>query len=274
MNEPQGKGKFAVSSGPVNRRTATPAQRAERTNHAPVVLSRLKAAQAKHRLGASLRQRLSSGAMLPGVQHKASGTLVIQAIGCTLGTTGMFLGIIQSAWPVAVLGAAMVVGLGAWMLVERRRAREKATEQVGYVVPWMEPEHLERLDALMEQLAKESSQSTVDALCQLKDTLSRCGALLSDGATQSLAAPDDSLFIREAIRRYIPDTIQACLKVPAADREIRVIDDGKTAMTLLHAQLSLLNAQLQQREARLSQLAGEALLQQQRFLAAKTQTPR
>ena len=98
--------------------------------------------------------------------------------------------------------------------------------------------------------------------------------LLGDGATQALTAPDDSLFIREAIRRYIPDSIQACLKVPLTDRETRVIDDGKTAMAMLHAQLSLLNAQLQQREARLSQLAGEALLQQQRFLAAKTQTPR
>ena len=150
MNEPQGKGKFAVSSGPVNRRTATPAQRAERTNHAPVVLSRLKAAQAKHRLGASLRQRLSSEAVLPGARHKASGTLVIQAIGCTLGGTGMFLGIIQSAWPVAALGAATVAGLGAWMLLARRTARRNSTAPVGYVAPWIEPEHLERLDALME----------------------------------------------------------------------------------------------------------------------------
>ena len=123
-------------------------------------------------------------------------------------------------------------------------------------------------------MTKESQQATVDTLCQLKDTLNRCALLLADGAIQALAAPDDSLFIRGVIRRYIPDTIQACLKVPAADRETRVIDDRKTATTLLHAQLALLDTQLQQRAARLSQFAGEALLQQQRFLAAKTQTPR
>lgn len=274
MNEPQDKGKFAVSNGPVNRRTATPAQRAERPAQAPVVLSRLKAAQAKHRLGASLSHRFTSGTALPGAQQRASGTLVVQAIGCTLGATGVFLGIIQSAWLVAAIGAATVLGLGTWMLMQRRSAQRSAPLQEANLVAWIEPEHLDRLDALMEQLAKESQQGTVDALCQLKDTLSRCALLLADGETQALAAPDDSLFIREAIRRYIPDTIQACLKVPAADRETRVIDDGKTAIALLHAQLALLDTQLQQRAARLSQLAGEALLQQQRFLTAKTHTPR
>lgn len=272
MNEAQDKGKFAVSNGPVNRRTATPAQRAERPARAPVVLSRLKAAQAKHRLGASLHQRFASGAALPGAHPKASGTLVVQAIGCTLGATGVFLGIIQSAWPVAAVGAVTLLGLGGWMLVQRSRLRSSTPLQDGSLASWIETEHLDRLDALMEQLARESEQATVDALCQLKDTLGRCAQRLDDSSTQALAAPDDSLFIREAIRRYIPDSIQACLKVPAADRNQRVIDDGKTAMGLLHAQLALLDAQLQQREARLSQLAGEALLQQQRFLAAKTQT--
>ncbi len=209
---------------------------------------------------------------MPGTQHTASGTLVVQAIGCTLGITGIFLGFIQSAWPVAAAGAATVLGLGTWALIERRRARQQAPLQEGDLTTWIEPEHIERLDALMEQLAKESSQATVDALCQLKDSLSRCATLLGDGATHALTASGDSLFIRETVRRYIPDSIQACLKVPTADRESRVIDDGKTAMMLLHAQLALLDAQLQQREVRLAQLAGEALLQQQRFLAAKTQT--
>ena len=272
MNEPQSKGKFAVSSGPVNRRTATPAQRAERPVQAPAVLSRLKAAQAKHRLGASLSQRFASGTALPGTHNRASSTLVIQAIGCTLGATGVFLGIIQSAWPVAAVSAVTVLGLGTWMVMQRRSAHRMTPALESKPVAWIEPEHLDRLDALMEQLAKESQQDTVDVLRQLKDTLGRCAVLLADGATYALAAPDDSLFIRETIRRYVPDSIQACLKVPAADRETRVIDNGKTAMVLLHGQLTLLDAQLQQREARLSQLAGEALLQQQRFLAAKTQS--
>ena len=96
----------------------------------------------------------------------------------------------------------------------------------------------------MEQLAEESQQATVDTLCKLKDTLNRCALLLADGATQALAAQDDSLFMRGAIRRYIPDTIQACLKAAAANRETRVIDDEKPATTLLHAQLALLDTQL------------------------------
>ncbi len=274
MNERQGKGKFAVSSGPVNRRTATHAQREAQPRHSPVALSRLKAARAKQRLGASLQQRFSSGSAWSGAHTLASGTLVLQAVGCTLGATAVFLGIIQNTWPIAAAGTATVLGLGIWMLLDQRRRRQSVFGSESDFSVWLEPEHLGRLDALMEQLAKESSQFTVDALCQLKDTLSRCANLVGDSATPVLAAPEDILFIREAICRYVPDSIQACLKVPATDRESRVIDDGKTAMDLLHAQLTLLDTQLQLREARLSQLAGEALLQQQRFLAAKTDTPR
>lgn len=271
MNEPRDKGKFAVSSGRVNRRTATPPQRAEPPRHAPTVVSRLRAAQIKHRLGTPLVQRFSSDTALPGAQHKASRTLVIQAIGCTLGATSIFLGTIQGAWPVAAVGTATLLGLGIWMLVARQR-RQTVLGQTSDLATWIEPEHLERLDALMEQLAQESTQTTVDALCQLKDTLSRCAKLLGQGATQAVAASDDSFFIRETIRRYVPDSIEACLKLAAPDRESRLIDGDKTAVALLHAQLNLLDTQLRQCEARLNQLAGEALLQQQRFLAAKTQT--
>lgn len=274
MNEPQGKGKFAVSKGPVNRRTVAPAQRAERPSHPPAVLSRLKATHTRQRLGASLTQRFSASAKPPGAQHKTSGALIVQTVGCTLGATGIFLGIIQSAWPVTALGAVMVLSSVAWIVIERRLARQRAPAQESDMTSWIEPAHLERLDVVMEQLAQESSRSTADALCQLKNTLSRCAKLLGDGATHALAAPDDSLFIREAIRRYIPDSIQACLKIPAADRETREIDAGKTAMVVLHAQLALLQSQLELRESRLSQLAAEALLQQQRFLAAKTRTLR
>ena len=94
------------------------------------------------------------------------------------------------------------------------------------------------------------------------------------GDNPDMVAPDDALFVRETVRRYLPDSIQASLKIAVQDRSTQVIDDGKTATAMLHDQLALLDMELQTREARLAPLAGEALLRQQRFLAAKAQGQR
>jgi len=82
-------------------------------------------------------------------------------------------------------------------------------------------------------------------------------------------ASEESLYLREAVRRYIPDSINSCLQVPQKDRASLVIDGSKPALDLLHDQLQMIQQQLDTREAKLVQVAGEALLRQQRFLASK-----
>ena len=82
-------------------------------------------------------------------------------------------------------------------------------------------------------------------------------------------ATEESLYLREAVRRYIPDSINSCLQVPQKDRASLVIDGSKPALDLLHDQLQMIQLQLDGREAKLTQIAGEALLRQQRFLASK-----
>lgn len=274
MSDPQGKGKFAVSSGPVNRRTATPTQRAAAPSHAPQVLNRLKAAQAKHRLGATLAQRLSS--KVPGTTNDATArtSLIAQSVGCTVSAVGLFIGAIQSAWPVVGISAAALAGLGIWAWRNYRQYNSEASAAQTQLTALVDPADLQRLDTLLEQMAKESTPATVELLVGFKVTLVRCVALAGTNQGQGLLASDDSLFIRESVRRYVPDTLQACLKVPQAERESRVIDEGKTAIDLLHAQIALIGEQLQKREACLTQMSGEALMQQQRFLAAKTQSTR
>ena len=274
MNDPQGKGKFAVSSGPVNRRTATPAQRSAPKTQAPVVLNRLKAAQAKHRLGAGLAQRLVLGASGGRTPARARMSLIVQSMGCTVSGVGLFVGAIQSAWAVVGISAAALLGLGTWTWRSYRQQHASTSDLALKLTALIDPGDLQRLDSLLEQVAKESGPTTVELLVQFKETLVRCVALASAQQSEGLLASEDSLFIRETVRRYVPDSLLANLKVPQAERETRVIDDGKTASTLLHEQINLIAQQLQQREARLTQLAGEALLQQQRFLAAKTQVTR
>jgi hypothetical protein len=272
MNDPQPKGNFAVSSAPVNRRTAKAAQRTETTAvRPPQVLTRIKVAQVKNRLGPPLSQFFAPGAALTPLLRATSQSLVVQTIGGTLGATAVFLGVIQSSLPLIGLGSTIFLTVIGWAWFKRRNALSRVA---GTLPEWIAPGALEQLDLHLEQVAHHASPSTVEMLCRIKEALGRCAQRLNDTSTRMLASPDDALFIGETVRRYLPDTLQAYLQVPAADRESRVIDAGKTATVLLHAQLQTLMGQLQQRETRLSALAGEALLQQQRFLAAKThQTP-
>ena len=274
MNDTQGKGKFAVSSGPVNRRTATPAQRASPQPQAPAALNRLKAAQAKHRLGSALAQRLASGMSGGRTPARARISLIAQSMGCTVSGVALFVGAIQSAWPLIGISAASLLGLGAWTWRCYRQQHACAPDVDYQLSALIDPADLQRLDKLLEQVAKESGSDTIDLLVQFKGTLVRCVAVASAQQSQGLLASVDSLFIRESVRRYVPDSLRAYLQVPQGERGNRIIDDGKTASALLHAQIALIAEQLQQREAKLTQLSGEALLQQQRFLAAKTQSTR
>lgn len=274
MNDPQGKSKFAVSSGPVNRRTVNPAQRPALKIQAPVVLDRLKATRAKHRLGAGLAQRLASSAAGARTPAHARFGLIVQSMGCTVSGVGLFVGAIQSSWAVMGFSAAVLLGLGAWTWRNYRQQHASASDLETKLAALIDPGDLQRLDSLLEQVAKESAPSTVELLVQFKETLVRCVALASAQQSEGLLASEDSLFIRESVRRYVPDSLLAYVKVPHAEREIRVIDDGKTASNLLHEQITLIAQQLQQCEARLTEISGEALMQQQRFLAAKTQITR
>ena len=208
MDDRQAKGKFAVSSGPVNRRTAAPSQKSERP--ASVVLSRLKARQAKHRLGPPLLQRLASGAGSTTGLPAIKSALVLQALGGTLGATALFLGAIQGAAIMVVAGSAMLVSAATWASLQWRN-RQRETLAGPAISSWIAASDLERLDTLLEQLAQESEQATIDALCQLKERLFRCVTLVSN--SPDLAAPDDALFVGETVRRYAPDSIQATLQI-------------------------------------------------------------
>jgi len=274
MTEPKNKEKFAVASGPINRRTATAAQRGPVQNApSPVALARIQAAHTKHRLGASLVARLTSAAAQHPREGKTTGIRVAQALCGTVGAMGVFLGLIQGAWLITLAGTVALTGVAGWVWVGRRLQRQSSLHNPADATAWIDARAIANLDAALERLARESSPETVELLRTLKDTLARCVALLGDEQVQGMAAPDDRLFVGEAIRRYIPDSLNACLKVPKDDRATRNMDAGKTAVDLLHAQVILLGQQLSEREARLVQWTGEALLQQQRFLAAKTQSP-
>ena len=270
MNDLKKSKNYAVAKGPVNRRTIAPAPEAKPVV-AQAVLQRITTAHAKRRLGTPLLQRLSVSAGTAAHGKLPTATAIVQAIAGTVCAMGVGLGVIQSS--VLVMGSS-ALGLGAigvWSAVNRR------SQQGGGAVPprvtatdLADPEALSRLDALMETMAAQAPQATIDSLARLKESIVRCMALVGAGAEEGSMASEESLYLREAVRRYIPDSINCCLQVPQKDRASLVIDGSKPALDLLHDQLQMIQQQLDGREAKLTQIAGEALLRQQRFLASKT----
>ena len=269
MNDPKPGKNFAVSSGPVNRRLVAPPVLASE-EPAPIVLARLEAAKSKLRLGASLAERLSP---LQNHADKAGalGTREILAgLGAGVSAVGLTLGLIQGAIVVIGASAVLLCGFGAAAHLAAKARRHTGGEAVADTSDLVDGKDIALLDAAMEKLAATATQETIDRLRDVKAQISRCVALLASAKGQQVYADEDQLFIRACVRRYLPDSISAFLRVPQKDQETLLIDEGKTALALLHEQIEMLQSQLQANEGRLTQMAGESLMQQQRFLAAKT----
>lgn len=269
MNDLKKSKNYAVAKGPVNRRTSAAVPEAKPVV-AQAVLQRVSMAHAKRRLGTPLSQRLTASADATAHGKLPNATAIIQAIGGTVCAMGVGLGVIQSSVLVMGGGALALSAVGIWAAISRRsqrgddvvRPRVSATDLA-------DPEALVRLDAVMEKMAEQAPQATVDSLARLKESIVRCMALLGASAEEGSLATEESLYLREAVRRYIPDSINSCLLVPLKDRATLAIDGSKPALDLLHDQLQMIQQQLDTREAKLTQIAGESLLRQQRFLASK-----
>jgi hypothetical protein len=269
MNDLKKSKNYAVAKGPVNRRTSATAPEAKPVV-AQAVLQRVSMAHAKRRLGTPLSQRLTASADAASHGKLPTATAIVQAIAGTVCAMGVGLGVIQSS-VLLMGGSALSLGaVGIWAAVSRRSQRgDAAAQPLATATDLADPEALMRLDAVMEKMAAQAPQATVDSLARLKESIVRCMELLGASAEEGSLATEESLYLREAVRRYIPDSINSCLQVPQKDRATLVIDGSKPALDLLHDQLQMIQQQLNTREAKLTQIAGEALLRQQRFLASK-----
>ena len=270
MNEPKTKGKFAVSNGPVNRRTVSSRPRSADFKPSPLVLSRLRAMQAKHQLGAPLTQRFNNDSRSSAIPLRTK--VIAQSIGGTMAGVGTFVATLQGAWFGAALGAAALLGLGGLAWRNHITKRETNHLSMTHIAKVVDAQDLERLDALLEQVGKVSNRATVDLLVAFKEALVRSVTLAASVQGDNGLPSEDTLFIGQAVKRYVPDSLQAFLTVPASERETRDMEGGKTAAILVLEQIRLIEQKIKQCEGRLNQQMGEALLQQQRFLAAKTRS--
>ena len=274
MDDPKPGKNFAVSSGPVNSRRVTPQALCDDDSEvtSPIVRARLEATHARLRLGSPLSERLAPAQLIPGSAGPLSVRQVVSVIGATVSGVGLTLGLIQGAVVVIGASAFFLCGFGAVAYLGSKARRQTDGDAVASAGNLVDGKDIALLDRAMEKLVATAPLETVDRLSDLKEHLSHSLALLASTPSNPAALDEDAFFIRECVRRYLPDSINGYLRVPLKDRSTLPIEDGKTAQVLLHDQFDMLKAKLRAKQTRLTQLAGEALIQQQRFLAAKTGT--
>ena len=256
--------KYASAARPVNRRTAP--REAIPPQPAPVrVQQQLLSTQARQLLGAPLARQLGQQS-----SHRSGTPLGPHHAVLALAP----LAIVAGAWiawqhshisGLAVGGAMVVAGAAALMWALRARRRAQPLAGAAPAGPVFDVQALARLDRVLELLAPDVPADTLARLVGIKSTLVRMAPLLATATANEHFTVDDRLYIAECVRRYLPDSLQGWLQVPAHLRA----SGSPTPQMLLDEQLGLLQTELTRREQKLGRGAAEQLLQQQRFLKAK-----
>lgn len=237
--------RFAVCPRPVNRRTAA---RVAGVAHEDDSAAR--------RRGEQLQKRHAAGASLRGLAKRPQPTAALRQRTLVLalaGTGALTSTLFAPVW-LALPAAGLLFG-AAWWSARGRAAQDPA--------PAVDAADLRALDALIES-----------SLPQLSETLQQDLRVLKQGLGQALASgaddPQDRLYLRECVRRYLPDSLKAYILVPAPRRAQPLGASALSADEALRQQFALMQSKLDAFSARQETLAGEALLRQQRFLEAKS----
>lgn len=262
--------KYVSASKPVNLRTAKPAARSAPLN--PVVQERLAAKWAgqktKGRFGVPLAEQVLTAAS-PAPASAMRPLLVTGGVVCAASAVSLLLAAIAQSWLFALSG---VLGLaaGASLALFSRRSEVMSAQMAPAVPAFFDEASLRAFDRALESMAADAPDAVVAALARLKQQLARMAQQAATAQVDEHFTMEDRLYLTELLRRYVPDSLQAFLLVPKAQRAAPVLEQGESAVSLLLGQLKLLGAELDKREHKLTKSKAESLLKQQRFLASKS----
>lgn len=262
--------RYVVGTAPVNRRTIDP-HLLQQAPESPELVERARQLRQRHELGAPLADMVGRG-----TSHATTAAVPGAAVGGLVAGTALLplAALSGSLWLGIALGggAALLLGYAGWRIAAARRDAAPAAWAAGRP-PLITSQALEALDRVMQSVAPELDEALLDQLVRLKHTLVHVIEL--DHAAE--AAPfsnEDPLYLQQCIKRYLPDSLLAYLRVPAPHRHQPLAPDGGTPAQALADQLALIQQDLDRLEQQAAVVASEALLRQQRFLQAKTRQRR
>lgn len=195
--------------------------------------------------------------------------MIACAITLTIATITLFLAWLQSSLPLILISLAGFAGAAALFAWRRRRGGSSGWHEPEAGLPaGLDEESVRQLDEVLDRLQVEAPEDLMAQLKSLKTLLVRIGQQMR-GPPDEHFTMDDGMYVRECVRRYLPDSATGYLRVPKGQRGTSLERDGQTAESLLRSQLNLIESELQKRETKLARSAAEHLLRQQRFLEGK-----
>lgn len=254
--DPESSSRLAVGSQPVNRRTRA-LQQAGGEDRPEVVQQRQQQLRARHELGRPLAagpRAAAPKAPLPVAARVQAGVGVVSLSGA------LFVG-----QPVAV-GVLVVIGTAGLAWAARgvwRQRRAPGEPAQGELLP---AAALQALDGLLARATPELPAPARDALKAIKQGLE----LAQQPGVLATLAMQDRAFVQLCVTRYLPDSLEAYLRIPRAQRAEPLASGEPSADAALAQQLVTLDEGLRRRLGPGHDEAREALLRQQRFLDIKS----
>jgi hypothetical protein len=165
-----------------------------------------------------------------------------------LGGLGLFFGgVIHSYW-LAIVAGLYGVGVLGWprnYLAQTAERAELSTELLA-----------QQVKRLVDSVAKGLPKDALDLLHSIENTLNELLPRLEELRDRGTISPKDSFTVLETIRRYLPDTLAAYLRLPKFYAQMQTLADGRTASQTLIDQLRLLDTSL--KAVATSAFAGDA----------------
>jgi hypothetical protein len=184
-------------------------------------------------------------------------------VGCVLALGGLglfFLGIVHAWWWVIVAGL-----YGAGVFGWPRSDLAKMAEQTELTNDTLAQQVRQLVDSVANGLPKDS----LDRLRSIQGTLVELLPRMQELRERGIISAKDSFTVVETVRRYLPDTLGAYLRLPRFYAQMQPLSDGRTAAKTLFDQLTVLDTSLQ--DVAKSAFAGDAetLVTNGQFLESK-----
>jgi hypothetical protein len=122
---------------------------------------------------------------------------------------------------------------------------------------------------LVDSVARGLPKEALDCLRSIQNTLSDLLPRLDELRDRGTISAKDSFTVVETVRRYLPDTLGAYLRLPRLYAQVQALSDGRTASQTLLDQLRVLDTSL--KDVAKSAFAGDAetLVTNGQFLQSK-----
>jgi hypothetical protein len=184
-------------------------------------------------------------------------------VGCMLAMGGLglfFAGVIGSYWW-AIVAGLYTAGVAGWprsklaaMAEGTRLSTEMLAQQVRKLV-----------DTVEQGLPKDA----LDCLRSIQNTLTELLPRLEQLRDRGVISGKDSFTVIETVRRYLPDTLGAYLRLPKYYAQMQTLSDGRTASQTLLDQLRMLDTSLKDVAKSAFEGDAETLVSNGKFLQNK-----